>query len=63
MSNIDTIHDKSQTGPAADQGDAAETFTPNWAPDAPRRPQNRSTQGRNSTSHVQVLRGCWTTCR
>jgi hypothetical protein len=27
------------------------------------RPQNRSTQGRNSTSHVQALRGCWTTCR
>ena len=30
---------------------------------ATRRPQNRSTQGRSSTSHVQALRGCWTTCR
>ena len=26
-------------------------------------PQNRSTQGRSSTSQVQALRGCCTTCQ
>ena len=34
-----------------------------WETSPAQRPQNRSTQGRNSTSHVHALRACLTTCR
>ncbi|HVY88401.1 MAG TPA: ATP-binding protein [Hyphomonadaceae bacterium] len=37
MSNTEAIQqDKPQLGAGPDQADTAETFTPNWAPDAPR---------------------------
>jgi hypothetical protein len=34
-----------------------------WEASPVQRPQNRSTQGRNSTSHVHAVRVCLTTCR